>query len=267
MKIVFTDLDGSLLDRDTYSFEWARPALEQLRRQRIPLIIVSSKTRQEIEFWRRHLQNNHPFVVENGGAAYIPDGYFALAPPGSIHRDGYNFIQFGDLYSDLVTCLQRASLESRCEVLGFHDMTAQEIARRCGVPLEQAQLAQQREFDEPFEVLDTARTELLLAAIKKGGRSWTRGGRFYHVLGGNDKARAVELLSRLYRQSHDEVVTVGLGDGLNDLQFLKQVDVPVLVRSTDSERLQAELPGACLTQSPGPSGWNQAILELIGVSD
>ena len=33
---VFTDLDGSLLDHHTYSFESARPALERIREQRIP---------------------------------------------------------------------------------------------------------------------------------------------------------------------------------------------------------------------------------------
>src|SRR5262245_13846026 len=267
MKIVFTDLDGTLLDRDTYCFECAQTALEQLRKRRIPLIIVSSKTRGEIELWRRPLQNCHPFVVENGGGVYLPDGYFQQTPPGTAQRDGYQLIQFGDPYSELVACLRRASLESHCKVLGFHDMTPQEITLRCGITLEQARLAQQREFDEPFEVLDIARTDHLLEAIKKEGRSWTRGGRFYHVLGGNDKAGAVELLSRLYRQSHDEVVTIGLGDGLNDLPFLRQVDIPVLVRSRDSKNLRADLPGARLTQDPGPSGWNQAILELVRASD
>jgi mannosyl-3-phosphoglycerate phosphatase len=263
MKVVFTDLDGTLLDHETYSFEGAQTALERLRQRRIPLIIVSSKTRREIEFWRRHLQNHHPFVVENGGAIYLPDHYFTLTLPASTHREGYDVIQFGDPYPVLVTSLRRASRKSNCRVSGFHDMTAQEIALRCQMPLEQALLAKQREYDEPFEVLDSARTEHLLGAIEEEGKSWTRGGRFYHILGDNDKARAVELVSHLYRQSYSEVVTVGLGDGLNDLPFLKRVNVAVLVRSADSDKLQAELPGACLTKSPGPKGWSQAVLEMV----
>ena len=36
MTIVFTDLDGTLLDGKTYSWESARPALEQLRCRGIP---------------------------------------------------------------------------------------------------------------------------------------------------------------------------------------------------------------------------------------
>ncbi len=42
--LVFTDLDGTLLNHDDYSWEAARPALEELQRQSIPLILVSSKT-------------------------------------------------------------------------------------------------------------------------------------------------------------------------------------------------------------------------------
>jgi mannosyl-3-phosphoglycerate phosphatase family protein len=263
MKIVLTDLDGTLLDHDTYSFEDAQDALEQLREQAIPLIIVSSKTRREIEFWRQRLQNTHPFVVENGGAVYLPGGYFASPPPESTHQDSYNLVQFGAPYSDLVACLKRASFESQCEVLGFHDMTPEEIAIRCDMPLEQARLAQQREFDEPFEILNPARTDHLLAAIKEEGRNWTQGGRFYHILGDNDKARAVEVLTQLYRNSYSDLLTVGLGDGLNDLPFLKQVDVAVIVRSDQSERLRTELPGAYLTKSPGSKGWNQAILRIL----
>jgi HAD superfamily hydrolase (TIGR01484 family) len=46
--LVFTDLDGTLLDHHTYSFEPALPALNSLKEKNIPLIICTSKTRAEI---------------------------------------------------------------------------------------------------------------------------------------------------------------------------------------------------------------------------
>ena len=55
--VVFTDLDGTLLDKKTYSFEAAREALTELRARNIPLIVVSSKTRAEIEPIRLELRN------------------------------------------------------------------------------------------------------------------------------------------------------------------------------------------------------------------
>lgn len=66
MQTVFTDLDGTLLDHETYSWEAARPALERLELSGIPWILVTSKTRAEVELWRKQLGNRHPFIIENG---------------------------------------------------------------------------------------------------------------------------------------------------------------------------------------------------------
>ena len=71
--VVFTDLDGTLLDASTYSFEAARPALDALRQQDIPLVLVSSKTRAEIEPIRGRLKQVHPFITENGGGCLYPE--------------------------------------------------------------------------------------------------------------------------------------------------------------------------------------------------
>jgi len=74
--IIFTDLDGTLLDNSSYSFEAALPALQLIKEKNIPLIICSSKTRKEIEHYRKKLYNLHPFISENGGGIFIPKGYF-----------------------------------------------------------------------------------------------------------------------------------------------------------------------------------------------
>ena len=78
--IIFTDLDGSLLDHRTYSYSAASPMLATLKKNKIPLIPVSSKTFDEIIILRRRLNNNDPFIVENGAAIYIPKDYFSNQP-------------------------------------------------------------------------------------------------------------------------------------------------------------------------------------------
>lgn len=256
MKIVFTDLDGTLLDHDTYSWEPARPAIERLRRLAIPWIMVTSKTRAETEYWRRLVGNEHPFVVENGAATFIPAGYFPEPAPKAL--------EWALPYADIVTGLDAAAHEAGCRVLGFHQMSVEEVAAACDLPLEQAALARRREYDEPFRVLDAGREDALAAALEKRGLRVSRGGRFWHASGPSDKARAVLALKALYEASDQPVTTIGLGDAMNDLLFLKVVDIPVIVRSAQSARLAAELPQAMLTGRPGPEGWNAAILELTG---
>ncbi len=67
IKIVFTDLDGTLLDHSTYSYSEAEKALRSLREKGIHLILCSSKSRDEIKIYRDKLSNNEPLISETGG--------------------------------------------------------------------------------------------------------------------------------------------------------------------------------------------------------
>jgi mannosyl-3-phosphoglycerate phosphatase len=261
--VVFTDLDGSLLDRDTYAWDAASLALEHIRRNAVPWIVVTSKTRAEVQHYRKLLGNNHPFVVENGGAIFIPHGYFPFPVPGAALREGYELVEWGKPYGELTAALQAASRYTRCRVAGFHEMTAEKVARICRLPIDLAVLAKQREYDEPFYVIDKERERQLKAAIAAQGLRSAHGGRFYHIGGGGSKASAVKLLSALFREARGHVVTVGLGDSQNDASLLQAVDLPVIIRSRYAGALQSLVPYAKLTWHEGPVGWNDAVLEIL----
>jgi len=261
--VLFTDLDGTLLDHDTYSWEPARTALERLKLERIPWLLVTSKTRAEVELWRRRLGNTHPFIVENGGAAFIPSGYFPRAATGAIARDGYEVIEWGKPYPELVASLEAAARASGCQVRAFHDMTVEEIAAATNLPLEQAALAKQREYDEPFHIVDEERGGALLAALEAQGLRWTRGGRFHHVDGNNDKASATAALRERFERVYGPVVTIGLGDGLNDVPLLNAVDIPVVIRSPAADAVKLRVAHALVTEGAGPAGWNQAVMTML----
>ncbi len=262
MKVIFSDLDGTLLHPQTYSFEAAEPALAAIRLGKTPLVLCTSKTRAEVEVWRKRLKNEHPFIVENGGAIYIPSGYFPFEVPGAIERDGYEVIELGAPYLELVHTLREAALETGCDVLGFHQMSLADICLRTSLPVHQAELAKQREFDEPFEILGSG-THALLTSIESRGKRWTRGDRFYHITGATGKAVAVGSLIELYRQRFGRVSTVGVGNGHNDEEFLRAVELPVIIRSQFAVVLKRAVPHAQVTFAPGPHGWNEAVLPLV----
>ena len=77
--VIFTDLDGTLLDAADYSYAEAQPALGQVAESGTPLVLCSSKTRAELEVYRKRLANAHPFISENGGGIFIPIGYFSVS--------------------------------------------------------------------------------------------------------------------------------------------------------------------------------------------
>jgi mannosyl-3-phosphoglycerate phosphatase len=253
MLIIFSDLDGTLLD-STYHYDAAIPALEAAEAHGVPVILSSSKTRAEIESLRAAMRNTHPFIPENGGAAVIPPNYFPFTA---------QTVQFGAAYPELTAALQRASESSGVAVRGFSQMPPDELAKETGLSVTQARLASQREYDEPFLIPGEDDAPKLLRAIEAEGFRWTRGGRFFHILGQSDKAEAARVIRDYYRRMHGDVTTVALGDALNDAELLRFADIPVIVQSPQMELLAATIPKARITNGSGPAGWNKAVLDIL----
>ena len=76
--IIFTDLDGTFLNHDDYSYQDSLQALNSIFQKEIPLIFTTSKTKIEIEKLQNNLQITEPFIVENGAAIFIPKNYKGL---------------------------------------------------------------------------------------------------------------------------------------------------------------------------------------------
>src|SRR5208337_2435357 len=147
--IIFTDLDGTLLNPKSYTFTEAAPALELIREKAIPLILCSSKTRAEMEVYRQRLRNRDPFIVENGGAICLPMGYFMFLS-GRMTGEDYLISDFGRPYGEIRKKFEFLREMTRIPVKGFGDMMVEEISALTGLAREEAALAKRREFSEPF---------------------------------------------------------------------------------------------------------------------
>jgi len=262
--LVFTDLDGTLLDYETYSFESALPAINVLKEKNIPLIFCTSKTRVEIEEMRLKLHNTHPFISENGGAIFIPKDYFPYGFHFTREDAHYLIIELGTSYAELREVFNQMSTLLPGKLRGFGDLTSQEVADLCGFSLSHAILAKRREYDEPFILEDGSAENALKEIASRSNLQINRGGRFYHLIGHNDKGKAVLLLKELYKRKSEYLKTIALGDSLNDLPMLKVVDYPILVQKPDgSYDSLVKLDKLILAPGSGPSGWCEALLELL----
>jgi mannosyl-3-phosphoglycerate phosphatase family protein len=266
--VIVTDLDGTLLDSQTYDMGPARPVLDRIARAGIPLVLCSSKTRAEIEALQRRLDLHHPFIAENGGAIVAPLGYFDRIPPGAVLDGGRFVMALGRPYREVVGALREVAAAERVRIVGFSDMTVGDVAAVCGLPLLEAQLAKLREFDEPFRLLedDPAVRSRFFKALHRRGLKALSGGRFDHVTGDADKGRAVAELRSLIPDRLGPVVMAGLGDGLNDVAMLREVDLPIIVRSDSNGatgRMLRKVPTAHVTESSGPAGWAEAGSSLL----
>lgn len=270
--ILFTDLDGTLLDHDSYSWAAAQDALDELARRRMPLVFVTSKTRAEVDALRRKMGHTHPFVTENGGGIFIPLSYFQkriadAVPAGHQHI----CIPLARAYAEITAALDELAEETGASVVGFHHMSAREIAQNTGLTSREAELARQREFDEPFFFAGgEPEQQRFIEAARRRGLTIARGGRFWHLFGGSDKGRAVRRLMTLFREAlrgATRVRAVALGDSANDLPMLQAADTAVLVAKPGGvydEEVLAGMPRIVRAPGTGPSGWSAAVLELLG---
>ncbi|MEW6365085.1 MAG: HAD-IIB family hydrolase [Acidobacteriota bacterium] len=259
--VIFTDLDGTFLGVRDYDYTPLRPAVRALQRRRIPIVFCTSKTRAEVEELREDLGIRDPFIVENGGAVYVPKGCFRFPLEGAVARGAYVAIEQGLSYRTLVKALDTAEAETRCRIGRFGRLGPGEISRVTGLPRAKARLAKAREFDEPFWFVteSPSKQDAFLKELRRWpGLRVTRGNRFYHAKGVADKGRAVEILKAFYRRLWPRVRFAGLGDSLNDLPMLKSVDVPILIRGPDGgydRSISVALPKARRAAAAAPLGW------------
>jgi mannosyl-3-phosphoglycerate phosphatase len=262
--VIFTDLDGTLLDRDTYSFSPAEPALRLTKIKNIPLVLASSKTRAEIEIYRKRLENDHPFISENGGAVFIPKGYFSFPYPYDRGLKEYSVLELGTSYPQIIEVLESIKKETNIPIRGFSDLSEKEISSLCGLSLEEAELAKKREYDEPF-LIDGEEKEIAIVKrkIEEKRMNYVWGGRFHHILGKNNKGKAVEILKELFENQFFSISTVGIGNTPNDLPMLLAVDHPIFLREKNSVSPLIPFKNVTCVEGTGPRVWNEAILSII----
>ena len=269
--VFFTDLDRCLLESSTDSIDQARPALAALKSVPIPVILVSGKTRAEIEPLRQRLGHEDPFIVENGAAVFVPFDTFDFPLERSRRRSSYQVIELGTPYAMLRDVLKQIEEAVNTPLRGFGDLSLDDIMRATGLSREDAFRAKLREYDEPFLMKGPAAlTDEVRRQIAARGLKCTQGERFFHLTGANDMTRAAEMLLRCYRRKWEKggvaehLETVAIGETLNDLPLLSNVDRPVLVQKPDgSYDPDADLPGVIRAPGIGPAGWNEAVLDLL----
>lgn len=247
--IIFTDLDGTLLDGEDYDYSAAIPMLETLKAQQVPVIPVTSKTRAEVEARRQELAWSDPFIVENGS------GVFADEP-----QVGYCLKRFGCTYEEARRGLRAIATAIGQHLRGFGDLTAAEIEHLTGLAAPAVKRAKAREFSEPFITPHSVEGNQLERVAQEQGFRVLRGDRFSHLLGREaGKGRAIRWLVEQYRASVEEMITVGLGNSPNDLEMLEIVNIALIIPGKDGPHPELAKRGWTIAPAPGAQGWAEAV--------
>jgi mannosyl-3-phosphoglycerate phosphatase len=267
--LIFTDLDGTLIDYHTYSKKAALPSLEKISEFKIPLIIVSSKTRAEIEPMLDLPAMAKIFIAENGSAVFFhKDLGLNLGEDAPVFND-YSAIILGERYENILKGIHQARKQSGIQLQGFSEMSVSEISKVTGLDMQSATLAKTREFSEPF-LFDGDSVDIVcfINALKENGITCVQGGRFLHALGRCDKGQAARKVLDVYKNNYPDISwkTIALGDSENDIELLKIADIAVTIKRHDSTYMNY-IPNrkqrVIRPRDIGPAGWNEAVGHIL----
>lgn len=245
--VLFTDLDGTLLDFDTYRpSQAACAAVEDLSRCGILTVPVTSKTAAEVvEVF--NVVRLAPIAVVEGGAVLLLEG-------GSTKILGSD--------RERMVGVLRALRDQGWALRGFSDMPTDEIADLTGLAPDAACRAMDRLASEPFVITSSVRAnvEELRRRAAELGAAVTRGGRFWHLTAhGIDKGTGVDAVLEAL-ESGAWRTTGAVGDAWNDLPMLARVAFPYFLGSRVPA---AELPTRVhRIPEEGPDGFVKAALDF-----
>ena len=265
--LIFTDMDGTLLDHHDYSHAPVTEILAKLKMADVPVMPNTSKTFAELAVLREEIGLDGPFIVENGSAVYLPTDTFPEQPEGTKTIGNFWLKEFTVPRAQWLELLDELRAEFDGQFTHFAKMTTQEIVDATGLTIEDAELAADRGYGEPVLWQGTEDDrQRFIEALTEAGATPLMGGRFLHVSSFTDKGNAMSWLVAEYGRQFSEISfqSIALGDGQNDAAMLNAADYAVRITSPVNPLPELTKTENVMTSTlAGPAGWAECVELLL----
>ena len=266
--VVYTDLDGTLLDHYTYSFDEALETINALKARGVPIVPCTSKTRAETVSLMQALELDGPMIIENGSAIWVPDHWGLTRPEGAEDAVNAWCYSFGPPRGTIRMQLAILNIEWGNRYRSLCELSEKQVMAITGLDAESAARAKDRHYSETLVWLGTPADRSAFAEqIEALGLRCVRGGRFVHVLGMGGKGHAMSWLHHKIRSEltgFETAVSIAAGDADNDVEMLEVADLALMVRSpVHDPPMPRRAGGMVISDNFGPAGWAEGVETLI----
>tara|TARA_B100000424_G_C22905760_1_gene481765 strand:- start:155 stop:955 length:801 start_codon:yes stop_codon:yes gene_type:complete len=251
--LIFSDLDGTLLNRDTFSFDEIKNYILYLISNDISLIPNSSKTKEEINEFNKKLGEDLPYVVENGAAIF------------DLHLINSNFpeeIVLSREIEEILTIFNEKIPKNLVSKLKFlHNLDLSDQMKILGLSKEKIRNALKRKYSIPllFNGNISEKREIK-NLVKSAGLTLQEGGRVINLCDNVSKSTAMKKVVKLFNKiSNDKLTTIAVGDNFNDLEMLKNSDIPCLVFNDKFTLETININNCLVSKKSAPEGWEEIV--------
>jgi mannosyl-3-phosphoglycerate phosphatase family protein len=270
-KILFTALEGCLLDADSGSWSAAQEAIDELERRSVPWVLFSGLTRAQLDPIRRKLGHAGPFVTEHGGGLFVPQGYFPVRIEGQERSGNYQMLTLGKRCGETAAALQELAEECGVSVASLSQMSLHETEQNTGLPRREAEQFRLRDFEERF--FFAGASDKAIACFVKLARTRgfyaTPGQPFWSFSSVADTGEAARRLAKLFRASapkQRQSQILAIGTGPEDFAMLSAADRGILLppeNADDDFEPPPRAPRFERAKFPGANGWAEAVLGVL----
>ena len=250
--IIFTDLDGSLLHRDNFKFDEIKDYIKNLIDNGVIIIPNTSKTEKEIEEFIKELGKELPFISENGSSIHGLNLINTNFPNKIIlSRDKEELIKiFESKVPD--------NLKAKCKFIS--EMNSKQQNNIFGLQGNNLKNALNRKYTIPFLFEgDNLEKNKLLKILKSSSLTMQEGGRVLNLGDKTDKVKSMNQVLKIYRKVENKIKVIGVGDNFNDLDMLRNCDIPCLVFNDQFKQDQININNLIFSNKPSPEGWADVI--------
>lgn len=251
--LIFSDLDGTLLNRDTFSFDEIKNYILYLISNDISLIPNSSKTKEEINEFNKKLGEDLPYIVENGAAIF------------DLHLINSNFpeeIVLSREIEEILTIFNEKIPKNLVSKLKFlHNLDLSDQMKILGLSKEKIRNALKRKYSIPllFNGNISEKREIK-NLVKSAGLTLQEGGRVINLCDNVSKSTAMKKVLKLFNKiSNDKLTTIAVGDNFNDLEMLKNSDIPCLVFNDKFTLETININNCLVSKKSAPEGWEEIV--------
>ena len=250
--VIFTDLDGTLLNRDTFKFDEIKDYIKSLVNKGITIIPNTSKTLAELNSFAKELNLNLPFISENGSAIHglniinknLPDEMILAREKELILKIFQKEIP-ENLKSKckLITKMEK---KTQKEVFGLSDKNLRNVLNRS--------------YSTPILFKgNNEQKKDLFKIVKNVGLSLHEGGRVINICDNVSKLKAMNRVIKIIKKTENEIKTIGVGDNFNDLDMLRNSNIACLVFNDQFLMEPININNCIVSKQSAPLGWEEVV--------